>query len=344
VTVCYLRDRRDDIFAIDHRAATAGIDYTELLERHSFDASIWPGLRSLVRSRQIDLVHSHDYKTNLLAWLVGRAEGVATLATSHGWTGHSARERWLYYPGDKRLLARFPRVVAVSSQIKADLVAHGGRAERIDVLLNGIDPQVFRRIASRVPEARAGFGIAGGEVVIGAVGRLEPQKRFDLLIEAFAGVSTHFPHARLVIAGDGSLRGPLQDQIERSGMGGSCRLLGHVDDVVALHHALDVMVQSSDYEGTPNVVLEAMALETPVVATAVGGTAELAAHGREALIVPAGDLPALTGAIEEMLTRPDAARERAAAARRRVETELSFEHRLRKLETIYRELAMGRQR
>lgn len=339
VTVCYLRDERDAVFAVDRRAAAEGVDYVELTERHSFDVSIWRGLRTLVRDRAIDVVHAHEYKTDLLAWMLGRAEDVVPLATAHGWTGHSGREHWLYYPADKRVLARYPRVVAVSSQIKAELVAHGGRAERIDVLLNGIDHVTFHRAPARVPEARARFGIEPGQVVIGAVGRLEPQKRFDLLVEAFAKVAGRHPNARLLIAGDGSLRSALQDRIERSGLSQACRLLGHVDDMVGLHHALDLMVQSSDYEGTPNVVLEAMALETPVVATDVGGTAELAADGRDALIVPAGDLAALTSAMDEMLSKPDAARERAVAARRRVEEQLSFQGRLRRLETIYRELA-----
>jgi glycosyltransferase involved in cell wall biosynthesis len=121
-------------------------------------------------------------------------------------------------------------------------------------------------------------------------------------------------------------------------------LLGHVDDVPLLHHAIDLFVQSSTYEGTPNAVLEAMALETPVVATNVGGTAELITHGRDGLIVPAGDMEALAAAIHSTLADSGAAASRAAAARRRVETDLSFDCRLRALESIYRELAKAGRR
>ena len=342
VTVCYLRDARDPAFGIDRRAAEARLDYVEVPERHSLDPAVWPALRRLVRSRAIDVVHAHEYKTDLLAWLLSRSTGVAPLATAHGWTGHSRRERLVYYPADKRVLGRFPVVVAVSNDVKADLVANGCRPERVRVLLNGIDHRAFKRNAARVAEARARFGLAPGEIAIGAVGRLEPQKRFDLLLDAFGMIRSAHPSARLLIAGDGSLKEALQAQIERQQLASSCRLLGHVGDVSMFHHAIDLFVQSSDYEGTPNAVLEAMALETPIVATDVGGTRELVRDGREGLIVPAGDAGALATGITRVLADPADAAARVAAARTRVETDLSFERRLRALESIYRELAVAR--
>jgi glycosyltransferase involved in cell wall biosynthesis len=342
VTVCYLRDARDEVFSIDRRAAAAGIDYVEVRERHSFDPSIWPQLTALVRSRGIDVVHAHDYKVNLLAWLLARATGVVPMSTAHGYTGNSRRELLLYYPADKKVLARFPVVVAVSSGVRDALVAGGCRPDRVRVLLNGIDPAAFHRDPARRASARAKYGVSEHDVVIGAVGRLEVQKRFDLLIQAVATLRKRHSQIRLLVAGDGSLREDLESLVTRQGLGGVCRLVGQVDDVVEFHHALDLLVQSSEYEGTPNVVLEAMAMETPVIATDVGGTAELMRSSIEGIIVPSGDVPALVGAIGGVVSDPGGARKRAEAARRRVELELSFESRLRRLEDIYRELAARR--
>jgi glycosyltransferase involved in cell wall biosynthesis len=342
VTVCYLRDARDEVFSIDRRAAAAGIDYVEVRERHSFDPSIWPRLTALVRSRGIDVVHAHDYKVNLLAWLLARATGVVPMSTAHGYTGNSRRELLLYYPADKKVLARFPVVVAVSSGVRDALVAGGCRPDRVRVLLNGIDPAAFHRDPARRASARAKYGVSEHDVVIGAVGRLEVQKRFDLLIQAVATLREGHSQIRLLVAGDGSLREDLESLVTRQGLGGVCRLVGQVDDVVEFHHALDLLVQSSEYEGTPNVVLEAMAMETPVIATDVGGTAELMRSSIEGIIVPSGDVPALVGAIGGVVSDPGGARRRAQAARRRVELELSFESRLRRLEDIYRELAARR--
>src|SRR5262249_41620764 len=154
------------------RAARLGIDYVELRQRHALDPRIVPALRRLVHARRIDLVHAHDYKTNLLALLLADWEGVVPLSTAHGWTGHSWRAPWIYYPADRRLLARFPCVVAVSEAIRASLLQAGARPERVRTVVNGIDPAAFRRRREREPEARARFGIASGEIAVGAIGRL----------------------------------------------------------------------------------------------------------------------------------------------------------------------------
>jgi glycosyltransferase involved in cell wall biosynthesis len=338
VTVCYLRDRRDPVFGVDAKAAGLPIDYIELVEAHSFDVSIFSRLRRLVRDRDIDIVHAHDYKTDVLAWLLGKAEGVTPMATAHGWTGHSSRERALYYPIDKRVLARFPRVVAVSSDVRRELIRHGASSDAVTMVLNGIDHLAFHRDRSREQAVRRQLGLADDEFVIGAVGRAEPQKRFDLLLESFASLRQAHPKMKLLIVGAGSRLGALQDQAAGLGLGDACRLLGNRTDIADLHHAFNLLVQSSDYEGTPNAVLEAMAFETPIVATGAGGTAEIVRDGIDGLIVPIGNVRALADAVRSVLRDPDAARARTASARRRVETDLSFETRMRTVEAIYIEL------
>ncbi len=339
ITVCYLRAVNDDRCDIRHRAEELGLHYTELLERSPVDSSIWPQLRHIVRRNGIQIVHAHDYKTDLLAVLLSRAEGTKAMATAHGWTGHSPRERYLYYPADKRLLRRCDRVVAVSEEIRSKLIRHGSRPERVVTVLNGIDHRRFKRNAAARDAARASLGLNEREMAIGAVGRLEPQKRFDLLIRAFAEARRALPNVRLLIAGDGSLRDELSTLIRSLGLDGICRLLGHTPDVIGLHHALDLLAQSSDYEGTPNAVLEAMALETPVVATDAGGTAQLLTDGVHGRIVPIGDVPSLRDAIVAALLRLEESRARAVSARLRIVDELSFDARNAKIETIYRELA-----
>ena len=343
VTVCYIRDLRDDVFGIDERARDLDLDYLEVRERHSFDRAIWRELTSIVRQRQFDIVHSHDYKTDLIALMLARRCGVIPLATAHGWTGQSPRERYAYYPADQWLLARFPRVIAVSSEIKDQLARRGAQSDRVTVLLNAIDPGLYRRSPDRRAAVRAALGYADADAVIGAVGRLERQKRFDILLDAFSRLAATRPRLRLAVAGDGSLRSELHAHASRLGISGRCDWLGHRQDISDLHVAFDLFVQSSEYEGTPNAVLEAMAMETPIVATDVGGTRELAHSDVHAVLVRPGDIGALAAAIEDVLTHPVAARDRAAAARRRVETTLSFATRTRALESIYEDLIRARE-
>jgi glycosyltransferase involved in cell wall biosynthesis len=193
---------------------------------------------------------------------------------------------------------------------------------------------------------RGALGLSDTDVVIGAVGRLEPQKRFDLLLRAFAHIRPTFPRLRLVVAGDGSQREVLATECRALGLTDCTTWIGQVADVGRLHHAFDLFVQSSDYEGTPNAVLEAMALETPIVATDAGGTHELLADGVDGTIVPVGDAHRLGTAIAGMLSDPHRAAEMVRAARCKVERELSFATRMRKVEAIYEELvpvAYGRE-
>ena len=344
VTVCYLRDQRDTVYALDRIAGDLGVDYVEVLERHSFDRRIWTALRRLVRERRVDIVHGHDYKTNLLALLLARAERVVPLGTAHGWTGRSSRETRLYYPAERWLLGRFPRVIAVSSEIANRLVEAGARRDRITTVLNGIDAETFRRDPSRVGPARSAFQLPPSTVIVGSVGRLERQKRFDILIDAVARLRQRQRAVTLVIAGDGSLAAPLRAHANAQGMAGAVVFAGHRTDVVDVLHAFDVFAQSSEYEGTPNCVLEAMAVGAPVVATTVGGTVELIDDRVHGLLVPPHDPEALAVALGAALDDPAATARRAAAARLRIEQEFSFDVRMRKVEEIYEALVGDRRR
>jgi glycosyltransferase involved in cell wall biosynthesis len=341
VTVCYLRDLVDEDFDIDSRARKLGIDYVEVRQRHALDTDIWKAVLSLVRQRRIDIAHAHDYKTDLLAWLLGCWERVIPLSTAHGWTGHGWKEKLLYYPIDKRLLAKFPRVIAVSGEIRQVLLQHGARPDRVQTVVNGIDHRAFRRERTQEAEARERFGLKPGLTVIGGIGRLAPEKRFDVLLEAVATLARGRPEIRLVIAGEGPEREALARKADELGIAPVCRFLGYCGNIIELHHALDVFVQSSDYEGTPNVVLEAMALETPLVATDVGGTAEIAADG---LIVPPGNPLEMARAIARTLGEREETAQRVRASRQRVEESLSFETRMHRVEEIYEELLTEKRR
>jgi glycosyltransferase involved in cell wall biosynthesis len=142
--------------------------------------------------------------------------------------------------------------------------------------------------------------------------------------------------------GAGSLLNQLRETAARLQLADRCLFLGHRDDIAHLHHAFDLFVQSSEYEGTPNAVLEAMAMETPLVATDVGGTRELAEDGVHGLIVPPNDVPVLKAGIDRAIRDRGGSRTRAAAARQRVEDELSFESRTRRLEAVYQDLVQRR--
>ena len=162
ITVCYIRDQRDAVFSIGERAAALDVDYVEVVERNSLIRA--SGGRSVGWSAvgESDIIHAHDYKTNLLAWTLARAEQVIPLTTLHGYTGHSWRER-IYYAADKRLVARFPRIITVSGELER----HSGRRRIVGphlvTILNGIDDRAFQRDHSLDAAARAELGLHPGQ-------------------------------------------------------------------------------------------------------------------------------------------------------------------------------------
>lgn len=344
VTVGYIRSADDTAFDIDRRAGELGVQFTSISQRNRFDPAIWKQVRRLVRQKRIQIVHSHDYKTNLIALMLARVEGIVPLSTVHGYTGHSLRERHLYYPADRRQLTRFPLVIAVSSSLRETLLRAGVRPDRVRTVLNGIDAGRFRRDPSRTEVLRNALGLLPGEIALGGIGRLEPQKRFDILLRALALLLPEQPFLRLFLVGEGSSRNELERLARELSVAHACRFLGHRGDLDRIYPALDVLIQSSDYEGTSNVVLEAMAFETPIIATDVGGTTELVRDGVHALVIPPRNLEMLADAIMRTQRDSDATRARVAAARARVEGELSFDTRMETVEGIYEELMAARHR
>jgi glycosyltransferase involved in cell wall biosynthesis len=341
VTVCYLRDARDAAFGIDVEARQMHVDYVEVKERHSYDLRAWGDVRRLLRERHIDIVQAHEYKTDLIAAWLKRAERIVPLATVHGWSGSSWRES-LYYACDKRLLRSFPCTVAVSTEIAATLLRVGVNPARIRTIVNGIDATLYHRDVAQRSAVRDALRLRPDDYVVGAVGRLEREKRFDVLLRAVASLRTRRSDVYLVIAGAGSLVDELGSMAAQLGIAERCRFLGHRHDVIGLHQALDLYVQSSDHEGTSNSVLEAMAMETPIVATRVAGTLDLIREDIDGLLVAPRDPQALALAIERCCAEPQAAARRCAAARARVENELSFDRRQRAIESVYAELMAGR--
>jgi glycosyltransferase involved in cell wall biosynthesis len=336
VTVCYIRDARDDRFLVDAAARDLGIHYVEIIERHSFDWRIWGSLTRLIRKDRIQIVHSHDYKTDLLGLMLGRATKAVPMATAHGWIRNSPRER-AYAHFDKKLLARFPLVIAVSEPIRQELLSHGADPVRVKRIKNGIDHLTFRRVRGLRERARQSLGIPDDAILVGAVGRLEAEKGFDLLLRAVATLNSTL-RPWVVIAGEGSQHQALQTLAIQLGISNRVSLLGHRSDTLSIHHAFDVYAQTSRTEGIPNAVLEAMAVGTPVVATNVGGTYELITDGVHGLLVPPEDTNAIASALRDTIMHPADAGARTRMARNRIETELSFASRLSTLEHLYAEL------
>lgn len=337
-TIAAIYGAADDSFDLLERGRAAGVSVVPIPQRFPFDPTVYRKLKHLVKNDDFDLVHSHDYKSSFYALRLKREFGIPAIYTAHGWTGNLLRERYLYYPMEKYLLRHFDVAIGVSSELHRELLRCRLPASRVFTLLNGIDHLAYIPDNHVRREVRSELDILDEHIVIGSVGRVEKQKRFDLLLHAFTSLLAKLPNLRLLIAGTGSLLDEIRKQAEELGVADSCCILGHVTDMRRLYQSFDLFAQSSEYEGTPTVLVEAMAMGIPIVATDVGGTSELLVDRKEALLVPPHDVPALAGSIEQAITETESAQARAISARSKVENELSIHSRTRKLVDIYREV------
>jgi glycosyltransferase involved in cell wall biosynthesis len=170
---------------------------------------------------------------------------------------------------------------------------------------NGIPVDTFRKPSIDRDRWREEEGFAASDVLFACVARFKPQKNLPLLVEAFAQGPALEPRAHLLIVGHGELRRDLEKQIDALGLREKVHVLGVRSDVPGLLHAADVFVLSSDWEGNPLSVMEAMAAGIPVISTAVGGVPELIEGGESGLLVPPGDARALGGAMQYLLENPE---------------------------------------
>jgi glycosyltransferase involved in cell wall biosynthesis len=290
----------------------------------------------LVRRLQIDILHAHESKSDVIAYLASRLRKVPLATTLHGWIANGAKQR-LLTAIDKRVLRRYDRVIAVSSEIRREVLAHGVDEKRVSLVHNAVAMENYQR-SGRRGYLEDWIGRALERPIVTTVGRLSREKGHADLLHALSMVS---PHAGLsaVLVGDGPERSRLIDLAAELGLEGRVYLPGYSAEPARVLEDTDLMVLPSHTEGLPNAVLEALAMEVPVLATAVGGTPEVITDGETGRLVPPRSPALLAGGIMSFVADPESWRRLAARGREVVRTHFSFEARTRKLEAIYTALA-----
>lgn len=333
---CYLHPPDDpDFETIRERAAAAKCPLIGIPDRHPLSIRTLRQVAAVCRTHDIRIWHGHDYKSNLFGILLRRYLNLLLVTTVHGWVKHTQRTP-LYYAIDRWTLPRHDLVIAVSSDLM-DLCARVGvPSERLHLIENGIDTEEY----CRRPADRA--AAQGRSIVLGAAGRLSPEKGFDHAIAALGKLRAKGHDVELRIAGEGDDRARLEALIAAAGLGDQVRLMGYCHDMKAFLETIDVFCLSSLREGLPNVVLEAMAMSLPIVATRSGGMGAFGRDGSDMLLVTPGSADELASAIERLVQRPDLRSALARAARRRTEAELSFGRRMHLMKEAYDDLLMLR--
>jgi glycosyltransferase involved in cell wall biosynthesis len=296
----------------------------------------FPAVAAWLRDDGVDLVHAHLPLAGVVARLAGRRAGVPVV-----YTEHNLLER--YHPLTRRAnLAtwRLQRaVVAVSEGVAGSIARHAPPGVPVRVVRNGIEIPADDDDAGRA--ARAALGIAPDAPVVGTVAVFRRQKRLDLWLEIARRIAERQPAARFLLVGEGPLRAATEVLAARLGLGGRALFAGQREDVRPYLAALDVYLMSSEFEGLPLALLEAMAAGRAVVATAVGGVPEAIADGESGVVRAFGDVAGLAAAAAGLLADPARRAALGAAARRRVAERFGIRRMAGELEAIYREATTG---
>jgi len=321
----------------------AGIEIDVIPERRRFDLAVVSALKEIVRQRQPDLVITHSVKSHFLMWRSRLWKQCPWIAFHHGYTTTDRKMR-VYNRFDRWSLPKADLVITVCNAFALELSNVARVApERIRVRHNSIRP-VSEPAAEDVRALRERLGIVENEAVILSVGRLSKEKAHADLVKAFKQLCTTNPdlNCKLVIVGDGPEREPLESASAQSGLSQRIIFAGQVTDVRPFYAMSDVFVLPSLTEGSPNVLLEAMAAQVPIVATAVGGVPEIVENEESALLVPATDPATLAAAIARLLADAELGRRLTRNAAEIVSKNHSPEEYVRSLIAIYDEVMSAR--
>jgi glycosyltransferase involved in cell wall biosynthesis len=319
-----------DALAADVEAAGAPVTCFATRSNATLLAAVPRVARWLRRSRA-DLVHAHLPLTGVVARFAGRLAGVPVVYTEHNlqpryhpWTRRANAWTWGWQAA----------AVAVSGEVAESISEHLGDRVAVTVVRNGIE---IRRRASdeRLADVRRRFDVPAGAPVVGTVAVLRRQKRLDLWLEAARRMLAERRETCFLVVGDGPVRGELEAEATRAGIAGSVRFTGLQEDVQPFLDLMDVYLMSSEFEGLPLALLEAMASGVAPVVTAVGGIPEVVRDGADGVLVPFGDPAALAAATLSLLADAERRGSLAAAARRRVKERFGIARMARELEAIY---------
>jgi len=324
---------------IERKAAKYNAPLVSIPDRGPTDWRVFTQLLAVCKKEKVAIWHGHDYKTNALGLLLKRFWPMRLVTTVHGWVHHTSRTP-IYYGIDRFCLPLYEKVFCVSPDLHAQCVKARVRPSNCILLENGIDTVEYTR-RQPIATAKAALGIPADALHIGAAGRLEHEKAFDVLIRSVHHlVNSSGLNVRLTIIGEGGDRARLEALAAELGVADRVAIPGWQSDVRLYFESMDVFALSSLREGLPNVLLEAMALDVPCVATRIAGIPRLIEHEVNGLLVEPADQVGMTTALYRLLSQRNLRDLYGRAGRQTIETRYSFAKRIAVLAREY-DLLLG---
>jgi len=280
-------------------ARARGLNIELVKERFRFDPSPIFQTAKLVKREQCNIIESHGYKGHLVACIVSKMLGVPWVAVSHGWTTEDWKVR-LYHSLDMLLLPFADTALTVSPPLQEKISKLRGPNKPTQLIFNAVDETEISGEAGR-EVIRSKLNVNPDQILIGCFGRLSPEKGQHILLEAFKLSLVKNPSLRLVFVGDGPRRAFLEELADKFEIASQITFVGYQSAMRDYFEAIDLLVLPSLSEGLPNVILEAMALGTPVLATKVGAVELVITNNQNGFLVESGDASKLSERIDQAI-------------------------------------------
>jgi glycosyltransferase involved in cell wall biosynthesis len=325
---------------LEQELVSAGIPVTLIGKPFKVDPWSLLKLRRFLKERSFDVVQTWIFAANAYGRVAASIAGVPVVVVSEMavdlWKGRG--ERFV----DQKLATWCDRVVGNSAAVVDFYHKLGVSEDRLEMIHSGVEdeepPDVDRTAV------RAEFGFKPEAPMILFAGRLAAQKRVADLLKVLDLLQHIQPDARTIIAGDGPLRPQLEETARLYDLTGKVKFAGHREDVPRLLAAADLLVLPSEYEGLPNVVLEAMRFRKPVVATAAPGTTEVVVDGETGRLLPIGDIRSMARVLRDLIRDPATRNRMGKAGRARVESNFQADTMISQFAELYERLAAQKKR
>ena len=330
----------DNNNAYAEEAKRRGLTVLEIPEKSSFDLGVVPFILQAIKNHKIDLIHAHDFRSDVFGLICAKRCGIPVISTVHGWIENDIKGR-IYTLIDKVLLRFFDHILVVSARTQRKLVNAFIPKKKMTVVTNALilDPY---KLNKEQHIFRKEIGASKDTVLISNIGRLSPEKgQYEFLLAA-REILKSYNNVLFILIGVGPDEEKLRDFVKQSKMDDFVVFLGFRKDMISIYNNLDLVVQSSYTEGMPNIVLEALLMAVPVIATDVGGTAEIITHKNNGILIKPGSISNLVSEINRFFETAD--RYKTMAEQGRSDIKKYFDHNLRveKIRNIYNQVIVSK--
>jgi glycosyltransferase involved in cell wall biosynthesis len=318
--------------AYESEALERGLNVIRINENSSLDLRPIKQVVSLIRQLDIDMIHSHDFRSTLIGFLAAKLTNIPIITTVHGWIANDYKSA-LKNIIDKWFIRHVDHVIFVSHATRS-ILGNKINKSKYTIIPNCLKIEQYK-VSNQSGCFRKEFSIKDDEIIIAHIGRLSPEKGQILFLQAAKTIVSINSNVKFLIIGKGPDKCLLESTVKELGIENHVLFTGFRNDMPDVYQDINLVVQSSYTEGMPNVILEALLLKTPVIATNVGGTSEIISHGKTGLLLSPGDLPQLIQYINDFLIDQQALRNMAINGSAVIKNHFNHQDRVKIIKDLY---------